>query len=343
MTTVITQPPTPQQMSALKGKKLPVSELLAMFGVRVRNHQTVPVIVDALRQVGLGTVPSFTTCNLGANVFVVAAEQADATEADAEEEDFQPGTLPQQSFKIKDVPSARAGVDSVPSTAPLHHAIHMMRQKNYSQLPVIDGTSHLKGVITWSSVAACYEQGKAPSLGTTMLTDDLPVAEVHQALFSHLAAVAEHGYVLVRSNSGAIEGIITGADITGRFHTLAQPFFLLGEIEFRLRCCLGPKLNGEPVRAIQPKYRATGEISDLMFGDYLKLLDGDQPKKELRANADKNWATLGWTTVNRAQFVYQLDQVRRIRNRIAHFDDTPLTPQQIDELMQFSGLLKQFL
>ncbi|MDW5330565.1 CBS domain-containing protein [Plantactinospora sp. KLBMP9567] len=270
MTTVITQPPTPQQIGALKGKKLPVSELLAMFGVRVRNHQTVPVIVDALRQVGLDTVPSFTTCNLGANVFVVAAEKADATEAEVEEEDFQPGTLPQQSFKIGDVPSARAGVDSVPSTAPLHHAIHMMRQKNYSQLPVIDGTSHLKGVITWSAVAACYEQGKTPSLGTTMLTDDLPVAEVHQALFPHLTAVAEHGYVL-------------------------------------------------------------------------GLLDGEQSNKELRANADKNWATLGWSSVNRPHFVYQLDQVRRIRNRIAHFDDTPLTPEQIDELMQFSGLLKQFI
>jgi hypothetical protein len=80
-----------------------------------------------------------------------------------------------------------------------------------------------------------------------------------------------------------------------------------------------------------------------MFGDYVKLLAVDQPDARLAQLADANWTTLGWTGVDRAQFVAQLDRVRIIRNKIAHFDEQPLNEQQTDELYQFSGLLKQLL
>jgi hypothetical protein len=80
-----------------------------------------------------------------------------------------------------------------------------------------------------------------------------------------------------------------------------------------------------------------------MFGDYVKLLHGEQSDQRLCPHADSNWLALGWTGVDRTQFVYQLKQVKSIRNQIAHFDDQPLTAQQITELTEFSGLLKQLL
>jgi CBS domain-containing protein len=335
-----TRRPTQQELVALKGTTLFISELLALFGTRLRNHQTVPVILEALREVGLDTVPSFTTCGIRTEMLIVARELITPA---AEDEEIFPGTLPQQPFRIGDIPSARAGVDSVSSSAPLSHATHKMRQKNYSQLPVIDGTSDLKGVVTWSSIAARYEKGVVPSLANAMVRDSIPVAEVHQELIPHLPVVAEHGYLLVRSNSGSIDGIITGADIIDRFDAIARPFFLVGEIESRLRRCLGPKLTGSPVRAVQQRSRQTGDISDLMFGEYVKLLDVDQNDQRLRACADDNWRALGWAGVNRAQFVYQLKQVKSIRNQIAHFDDKPLSGQQLTALNEFSGLLKQLL
>jgi CBS domain-containing protein len=324
-----------------KGEHLRLSELLARFDVRVRNHRTVRMISDELRAAGLDTVPSFATCGLLTELLVVAAEQTDPTDGD-EVEEPETGTLPQQSFKICDIPSASGGVDSVHSNAPLSQAVHIMRKKGYSQLPVIDGTSDLKGVVTWSAIAAQYELNKQPTLASAMVRDDLPVAEVHQELFPRLPTVAKHGYLLVRSNSGVIQGIITGADITGRFHTIAQPFFLVGEIEFRLRQCLGPKLGGDPVRAVQ-RHRKTGNVSDLMFGGYVLLLDGDQHNSGLRQRADNNWSALGWAGVNREQFVHDLKQVKSIRNQIAHFDDEQLSAEQLNLLAEFSGLLKQLL
>jgi CBS domain-containing protein len=333
--------PTREELLALKGRSLRTSDLLTMFGTRVRNHHTVPMIQEALHEAGLDTHPSFTTCGLTTEMLVVAKTLVVEAEDEAEEEVL-PGTLPQQSFKIGDVPSARNGVESVNSSALLSTVTHTMRQKNYSQLPVIDGLADLKGVITWDSIAARYEKGEVPTLATAMIRDDLPLAEVHQELFTRLPELQRCGYLLVRENNGTFAGIITGADITARFHKLAQPFFLVGEIEFRIRRCLGPKLAGDPVRALGKKYQL-GDFSRLMFGDYVKLLATDQQDARLAQLAETNWATLGWTGVNQAQFVAQLDRVRAIRNQIAHFDEQPLTEQQTDELYQFSGLLKQLL
>ena len=333
--------PTRQELLALKGKTLRTSDLLAMFGTRMRNHQTVPMIQEALHEVGLDTRPSFTTCGLTTEMLVVAKSVSAAIEDEAEEE-VQPGTLPQQSFKIGDVPSARTGVISVTSSDLLSAATHAMRQKRYSQLPVIDGLADLKGVITWDSIAARYEKGETPTLANSMIRDDIPQADVRQELFTHLPQLQECGYLLVRENNGTFAGIVTGADITARFHTLALPFFLVGEIEFRIRRCLGPKLAGDPVRALKRTYHS-GDFSQLMFSDYFKLLAADQQDGRLAQLADTNWMTLGWTGVDRAQFVAQLDRVRIIRNKIAHFDEQPLSEQQTDELYQFSGLLKQLL
>jgi hypothetical protein len=241
--------PSREQLLELKGRSLPIAELLEMFGTRVRNHQTVPMILEALRGVGLDTVPSFTTCGFTAHILVVAQHVVPVPEDEVDEE-VVPGTLPQQSFKIGDIPSACAGVDSVRSDALLSAATHMMRQKDYSQLPVIDGVSDLRGVITWSSVAAQYEKGVTPTLTNSMVKYEIPVAEIHQELFPRLPLLQQHGYLLVRDNSGRFAGIITGADITERFYRLARPFFLVGEIE-SASLCLAPKLTGDPIRALK--------------------------------------------------------------------------------------------
>ncbi|MGW0436885.1 CBS domain-containing protein [Micromonospora sp. NPDC003197] len=333
--------PTCEELLALKGQTLRIPELLAMFGARVRNYQTVPVIQEALQEVGLDTQPSFTTCGIATDILVVEQYEAPGAEGEAEDE-VQPGMLPQQSFKIGDIPSARAGITSVTSNSLLSTATYLMRQKRFCQLPVIDGLAELKGVITWSSIAARYEQGQTPTLANSMVQDSIPMAEVHQELFTHLPELMHHGYLLVRDYNGIFVGIITGADITGRFHTLALPFFLVGEIEFRLRKCLGPNLTGDPVRTLKgPNH--SGDFSKLMFGDYVKLLDGHQPNGRQRLHADQNWEALGWGGVDRVQFVAHLNRVRVIRNQIAHFDEQSLSDQQVNELSEFSGLLKQLM
>ncbi|MET8488233.1 CBS domain-containing protein [Streptomyces tendae] len=344
--------PGDDELLALKGRRIPLVDLLTCFDTRFRNDQAILVIEQRLKEVGLATLPYFATCGSQSEIHIVAQESAAPERqdsADEEQEDeagLRPGALPAQPFRIGDLPCAHAGLDSVTSAADLTEATYIMHTKNYSQVPVLEDQYTVAGVVTWRSVAKMYATGAEAALANAIV-EDPPVAHAHDDFFAMLANVCEHGYVLVRAHNGRISGIVTAADITQRFDATAWPFFVIGEIEFRLRKCLGARLGEEAIRAVQHNDRKTGKIADLMFGQYVMLLDGDQRNKQghrkeaLCAAADQNWQTLGWPGVNRIQFVHQLDRVRAIRNQIAHFDPEPLTAQRSQELRQFAGLLRQ--
>ncbi|MDH6114362.1 hypothetical protein P3T36_000763 [Kitasatospora sp. MAP12-15] len=344
----MTAKPSQHELLALKDTRVPVLRVLDLFGVRVRNHQTVYLISQALADVGLATLPDFAVCDKRDDVDVVAL--AAAVAAGAPENDGEPESLPShalpQRLHIGELAAARNGVVGVGLGASLAQATYLMRTKGHPQIPVTTGMAVLHGVVTWRSVAKMYETGKAPTLENAMQKDSLPVADARQEFFSCLPTIKEHGYLLVRGDDGCLSGIVTAADVTERFEGAARPFFLVGEIESLLRRCLGTTLDQEAIRAVQTNKKAeqrSGLISDLMFGDYIRLLDGTQNKQTMAANADTNWAKLGWTAMDRTQFVRHLERVKDIRNRIAHFDEKPLPNEMLAELTAFAKLLRDFV
>ncbi|WP_026343754.1 CBS domain-containing protein [Nocardia sp. BMG111209] len=329
--------PTIEHIYALKGRDLTVSKLLAFFGFRYRNFESVPTIDAALENAGLTTEPSFATCKLNMTVKVVDLNQATEDPVD-EAEDPQLDSLPTRPFLVSDLPSATAGLTSITFADGLPYALHLMQTEGYSQIPVIDGTSSLKGIVTWRSVAAVFlRAGVAHTLSNAM--EKAETVELHLDLFRELSRLCEHGYLLVRNNDGELTGIITPTDITNQFHDTALPFFLVGEIEFRLRACLRDRIGPDSIREVQ-RYKKTGDIDDLVFGDYLSLLRTDQQKVSLNASAEANWQNLGWHGVDRNMFIDHLIQVKNIRNSIAHFDAKPTSLEDITVLRKFSALLK---
>jgi hypothetical protein len=163
-----------------------------------------------------------------------------------------------------------------------------------------------------------------------MVTHSIPVAEVHQQLLAHLPTVTKNGYLLIRANNGTFCGIVTTADLSGRFETMARPFFLVGDIEVRLRKCLAV-LDEETIARAQ-RFGKTGKITDLTFSEYKTLIDNEI-----------NWKRIGWAGVPRDQFVHRLDKIRRIRNDIAHFRPEPLSEENLRTLEAFAGLLRQYV
>ena len=227
----------------------------------------------------------------------------------------------------------------------LTKATYLMRTKGLEQIPVITGGT-LHGVVSWRSVAKAYENGLAPTLENAMQKGSLPVADARQEFFSCLTLLREHGYLVVRGEDGSFPGVVTTTAVTDRFEGAARPFFQLGEIESLLRRVLGTRLGTDAIRAVQTNRKPdqrSGLVTDLMFGDYVRLLDGNQNKRTLAAQADANWATLGWTAMDRAQFVEHLERVKDIRNRIAHFDADPLPDALLGELATFIKLLRDFV
>jgi CBS domain-containing protein len=346
----MTSAPSRQDLAALKGKSVPVQDILDLFQIRVRDHRSVHRISQALTDAGLTTLPDFAVCGLRSNVDVVplASIPAQAVSVDTEEDESEealPSAALPQRLLLGDIPSARRGLVSVGPGTPLPQATFLMRTKGVAQVPVTTGMAQIHGVVTWGSVAKMYEAGKQPTLDNAMEKDSLPVADTRQEFFSALPVIREHGYLLVRGDDGCLSGIITAADVTDRFEGAARPFFIVGEIESLLRRCLGTALDEETIKSVQtnkkPEHR-TGQVSDLMFGDYLRLLDGGQTKTSLAEAADANWEALKWPNMPREQFIGRLKRVKDIRNRIAHFDEKPLPQEMLDELTTFAKLLRVF-
>ncbi len=325
------RPVEPARLAQMIGTSVPAADFLLLFGVRVRNHDNVARISANLAEAEVATIPSFTTCAGGAEIHLIKAGSVPAAEQ-PDSDELPPAALPHRALQVGDLPSARAGLESVPSGTVLATATLLMRAKNYSQLPIIDGTSTLCGVLTWSSIALSLETGRRqPTLASAMVTESIPVAEVHQQLLAHLPSITASGYLLVRANDGTFCGIVTAADVSARFEGMARPFFLIGDIEVRLRRCLAV-LDQAAIVDVQQKNRKTGRIVDLTFGEYQRLIDNEI-----------NWKRIGWTGVPRDQFAQRLDKVRRIRNEIAHFRPEPLTDASLRTLEEFAGLLRQYV
>ncbi|MEV7321454.1 CBS domain-containing protein [Streptomyces sp. NPDC093970] len=340
--------PTTEQLIALKGTEVPLSELLALFAVRVRQAGVIREMTETLAAAGLTTLPDFSTCPSLARVRLVPVATAVTT---APEDDpaipadpLPPGALPQRLL-LGDLPSAVGGLKCVSRGAGLSQATYLMRHEGYNQIPVVSNMTELHGVVTWKSIALMYENGWDTTLENAMQQESLPVFDSREDLFSCLAMLVDHGYVLVRGQDGRISGIVTYQEIVRRFQNTARPFFLLGEIESLLRRWLGSRLDTEAVIAVQatnrkPEHR-TGKVEDLMFGDYVILLDGTQRRPALAQRADQNWAALGRPALDRGQFVHHLQRVQAIRNRIAHFGDDPLPPEDMRDLTSFARQLRE--
>ncbi|UZI28728.1 CBS domain-containing protein [Streptomyces sp. VB1] len=267
--------PTPDDatVTSLEGTTVSIRDLLSRWGFRIRDHASVPQIRIDLTNVGLTTVPDFATGPLDDEVEVVpiALRRAagDGTEhgdggaekdpADTPEEAV--GKFPQAAMRVQDLQCADR-VTSITPDETLSVAMGRMAEFGYSQLPVIDASGALHGVITWASIA-----------------------HIH-------------------------------------------PFFVLGEIERRLRRCLGRVYDDSDVQKVHKKRTS---VDELMFGEYIRLLDDEE-----------RWAKLGWPLVDRDHFVGLLGRVKDVRNTVMHFNAPALRPEQLDLLDSFVSMLRLY-
>jgi CBS domain-containing protein len=205
----------------------------------------------------------------------------------------------------------------------------IMAERGYSQLPVLDSMGKLQGVVTWASIAHMHATGRTPNV-LNALTSEFHIADAAAHLLSAMPFIQAHGFVLVRNRAGELIGIVTTADLAAEFVSVAGPFFVLGEIERRLRRCLGRAYGEEDVRQVH-KDRRRSSTDQLMFGEYIRLLDN-----ELR------WKKLNWPGVDRTHFVGLLRHVKDVRNTVMHFNSGPLHDDQLALLDRFVGILRSY-
>jgi predicted transcriptional regulator len=304
--------------------ELTIRELLAIWGAHYRDYDTVGRIERDLAAVALRSLPSFTEGSMSTVVRIGTSEPApDAAQQIAppepEAEEDRDLVLPFASLRVKDIPSAIAGITSVEPNDTLERAQFIMISKGFSQLAVMTGPRALRGTVSWESIAQAYVRSTTVTLDDAI--DPLPkIVRADDELFGQIAAIYETGYVLVRDGNECVCGIVTTADLTDQFRLRTEPFFQLGEIERRLRRCIMRAFSVDDVQRVASRRSPLASVDQMTFYQYERLLDDDT-----------RWRRLNWR-ISRESFVRDLDAVRLIRNPIMHFRTDLLTSEQKDRL-----------
>jgi CBS domain-containing protein len=305
---------------------LTVRELLGLWGFTSRNSfETVGQIEGELSAAGVRCEPSFTTGGLGDLVQVgpqsyepTAPDATEATDDDAVTDE--PLRLPPVAPLIESIPSATGQVIFVSPDQTLEQAQGLMIKHDYSQLPVMTSERDLKGVVSWRSIARARVFRSTITLRNA--TDEHPpVVYVTDKLLDAVGTIYDADFVFVRDRNDRICGIVTTADLSGQFRELSAPFFQIGEVEGLLRSRIGQVFPIEEIR-VAVKSAKLGSVDDMTFFQYQLLLD----------HPDR-WSRMHWL-VDRGMFIDCLDKTRHVRNKIMHFDQGNLTPDDRNQIVQ---------
>jgi hypothetical protein len=212
----------------------------------------------------------------------------------------------------------------------LAKAQSLMMRHDYSQLAVMSGPRKLRGAITWESIAQAKIRNPSAELPEAVVSCQL--VKDRDDLLEQIPRIIDAGYVFVEAIDASIGGIVTTSDLSNQFAVLANPFFVLSEIEGRLRRIIDRTFSDEELQAACDPAGGAREVRsahDLTFGEYVHLLESPE-----------RWDRLGWA-LDRTVFVDALHKVRRTRNEVMHFSPDPLDQAQMTEMENFVKWLRR--
>jgi hypothetical protein len=129
-----------------------------------------------------------------------------------------------------------------------------------------------------------------------------------------------------------VAGIVTTADVVGKYRELSNPFILVGELDQVLRRLISHTFTLAEVTSLcdADGSRSVRAFDDLEMGDYQRVLENPGC-----------WTKLGWP-LDRSTFIKRLDDLRVIRNNVMHFNPEPLPANTVDRLRNILKLLRDF-
>jgi CBS domain-containing protein len=234
------------------------------------------------------------------------------------------------THRVGHLERARKKPLSVPPTATVREATTLMMLHKFSQLPVMASNKKVKGIFSWKSFAQRLSAGRQPVFVTDAM-ETAVVVSVKRSLFEAARNVADSDYVLIQDDAdGTICGILTAYDLSLAFSERSEPFLLLEQIEKQLRNLVRRKITADELRRaldLPDEYQI--EVNELGFRDYVKLL-----------RRPEYWNKIG-LCVDQGLFVTKLDEIRKVRNTVMHFDLNGIAIHDIKNLRDFASFLRQ--
>jgi CBS domain-containing protein len=220
--------------------------------------------------------------------------------------------------------SARSTLLAIDPEASLLDAETMMRLHDFSQVAVVSGQRSPKGAVSWRSIALAKVTGSTATVEAA--TEHARVEPLTCPLRDVLPWIIENDYVFTKASNGVVVGIVTVADVAGKYAELTDPFLYCGQIDRQLRLALSSSVKLADLQ-LNGGGRRVRTFDDLAFGDYQRAFDDAYI-----------WDMVGWH-LSRSEFCRVLESVREIRNRVMHFDPEPLSPKDTALLKSFAKAL----
>ena len=294
-----------------KPHSMTVRELLANFYSERRGKDVVNWIKFKLQQLNLTTHPDFEIVYIDAPVELRKIDRPATKKAEESVEIDKAASAAKDPVpRIGMLPAANRPPITVSPDALVSEAVTLMLMHDFSQLAVIQNGRKVLGLISWKSIGACSSLGKKQEVVRDCLDKNIEVLRYDLPLFDAVSTIIRNEVVLVRGAEERITGLVTTSDISEQFMALSAPFLILEQIENHIRRILDGRFSVEELKAAadpSDESREIKQISDLTFGEYLRIVE----------NPD-HWEKLNWK-LDRRTFAKRLDQVRRIRNEVMHF------------------------
>ena len=313
-----------------KSHTLTVRDLLAYFHSERRGKDVAQWIKRKLKSLKLTTEPDFEIVYIDAEIELRKAEPPASKKSDSIDRQQPDGDRTYSSSQAREsvprigmVSAANRPPMTVSRDAHLTEAITLMLMHDFSQLPVIQNERKVQGFVSWKSIGSCTALSRESEFVRDCLDKNVEVLKYDLPLFAAVDIIIRKEAVLIRGAEEKITGLVTTSDISAQFMALSSPFLILEQIENHIRTILDGRFSEEDLKtAADPSddSREIKTISDLTFGEYLRIIE----------NPD-HWEKLMWK-LDRSTFAKRLDQVRRIRNEVMHFHPDGITPKALELL-----------
>ncbi|GIJ34989.1 CBS domain-containing protein [Micromonospora sediminimaris] len=323
-----------KEMSTSSPVEVTVRDLIGYWGAKRRGYWIVEQVQRSLKRRGLQTIPPFTDVWINSTVRLVPLEPEEPLVPVPEVAPIEAGQDAQADIylRVGSLGSANSGVVSVTPQDDVQKAQALMLRYGYSQLAVLSGERDLRGAVSWESIAQAQIRGISTTLAD--VTTAAEVVREDDDLLAQIPRVIGAGFVFVQAKDRRIRGIVTTADLSEEFSRTANPFFVIGEIERRLRTIIDGAFSAEELSQIvdpEDANRVVSEAAHLTFGEYQWLLENPE-----------RWGRLNWQ-LDRKVFIEALDEVRGIRNDIMHFSPDPLDEESVSKLRNFAQWIRKLM
>ncbi len=222
---------------------------------------------------------------------------------------------------------------SIKRDAKIDEAYLLLWQNDFTQLPIMNDDRTVLGIINWQTIAKGLITNKESDCVKDFMSNKFTVLDENTPLFDAIKEVIKTGVVFVKDKEKRIKGPVTPSDLNEEFIEQIEPFILLEQIENYIRLLLDDKIILEDIHKliVIEDDRKVNSISDMTFGEYLRILENSEMWNSLKLPFDKN------------SFVKTLNKIRLVRNGVMHFHPDKISKNDLELLRKTSKFLEEFL